>query len=346
MKNKILVINSGSSSIKIHVFNVSDLQETKTINYEYTPSKKTNFTTHLKKAYKKLHLNSEDFLFVAHRVVHGGKKYQEPVLITKTVEKDIQKLGQIAPLHNPINLESIQFFKKIFQVPHIAVFDTSFFSHLPKVAQIYGLPIQLYLEHNIQKYGFHGISHQYLYNQFTKDSKIKKASGITCHLGNGVSITAHHQGEPIETTMGFTPTSGCIMGTRSGDIDPGILVYLKSKNKKLDLNKLLNKESGLYGLTGTHHMKEIHELAQSNHQTAKLAIEIYSYSIAKHIGSLASLLPSIDFLIFSGGIGYNAPYIRKAILDYLPGLNLPKPTILQTNEAYQIALLAKDAYEK
>lgn len=343
MQNKILVINSGSSSIKIHVFDYKNLQEVKTINYEYTPSK-VKFTTHLKKAYQKLNLKSEEFKYVAHRVVHGGKKYSSPVLLTKTVEKDIQELSQLAPLHNPINLESIKFFKKNFQIPHIAVFDTSYFSKLPKVAQIYPLPIQYYLEKDIQKYGFHGISHKYLYQAYIQKNKLKSASGITCHLGNGVSLTAHHEGTPIETTMGFTPTAGCMMGTRSGDIDPGILIYLQSKYKKLDLNKLLNQRSGLLGLTGTHHMKEIHQLAQSNHQTAKLAIEMYAYNIAKHLGSLACILPSIDFLIFSGGIGFNAPYIRKAILDYLPGINLPLPTIIQTNEAYQIALDSKTTY--
>lgn len=342
--NKILVINSGSSSIKIHIFESENLQETKTINYEYKPSKKIKFKEHLQKAYKKLHLDPSEFLFVAHRVVHGGKKYKKPTLITNQIEKDIKELEAFAPLHNPINLESIQFFKKIFPVPHFAVFDTSFFSELPKVTQIYPIPIQYYLEHDIQKYGFHGLSHQYLYEEYSKNRSSEKLSGLTCHLGNGVSITAHHEGKPIETTMGFTPTAGCMMGNRSGNIDPGILIFLKKKFKKLDLNELLNKQSGLLGITGTHHMKEVHQLSQSNHQTAKLAIELYAYSIAKHIGSLASLLPKKDFLIFSGGIGFNAPYIRKAILDYLPGIDLPKPTVIQTNEAFQIAKLAKQAY--
>ena len=344
MKKNILIINSGSSSIKIHVFNFESLEETKTLNYEYTPSPKTKFKTHLEKAYKKLHLKEENFLFVAHRVVHGGKKYSQPVLITKQVEKDIQDLSKIAPLHNPINLESIKFFKSIFEIPHFAVFDTSFFHQLPKVTQVYPIPIQYYLEDEIQKYGFHGISHKYIYQSVLENSNKKNLSGITCHLGNGVSLTAHHQGTPIETTMGFTPTSGCMMGTRSGDIDPGILAYLKSKNKKLDLEDLINKQSGLFGLTGTHHMKEIHDLAMNNHQTAKLAIEIYCYSIAKHLASLYGLIPKVDFIAFSGGIGFNAPYIRQAIYEYLPGLELPKPTIIQTNEALQIAKETKQAY--
>lgn len=343
---KILIINSGSSSIKIHIFDLEDLQEIKTINYEYTPSQQIKFKDHLEKAYKKLHLDPQEFLFVAHRVVHGGKKHKTPTLITNQIERDIKELEALAPLHNPINLQSIKFFKKLFPIPHFAVFDTSFFSELPKITQIYPLPIQYYLEHDIQKYGFHGLSHQYLYQEFSKDKKNKKLSGLTCHLGNGVSITAHHEGKPIETTMGFSPTGGCMMGTRSGDIDPGILIFLKNKFKKLDLNELLNKQAGLLGITGTHHMKEIHELSQNNHQTAKLAIELYSYNIAKHLASLASLLPKKDFLIFSGGIGYNAPYIRKAIIDYIPGIDLPKPTIIQTNEALQIAKLAKEAYNQ
>lgn len=343
MKN-ILVINSGSSSIKIHVFNYENLQETKTLNYEYKPSKSIKFSEHIREAYKKLHLNPEDFIFVAHRVVHGGKKYTQPTLLTKSVEKDIKALSDMAPLHNPINLESIKFFKKIFPIPHFAVFDTSYFSNLPKITQIYPLPIQYYLEDEIQKYGFHGISHQYLYQKISKENNSKKLSGLTCHLGNGVSITAHYNGSPIETTMGFSPTGGCMMGTRSGDIDPGIIIYLKNKHKKLDLNELLNNQSGLLGITGTHHMKEIYQLSQSNHQTAKLAIEIYSYSIAKKIASLAALLPKTDFLIFSGGIGSNAPYIRNAILEYIPGISLPKPIVMKTNEAYQIATLSKDAY--
>ena len=342
----ILVINSGSSSIKIHVFNLQTLEETKTLNYEFSTNQDKKFDFHLKQAIHKINIHNLEFEFIAHRVVHGGQKYKHPVLITKQVEQDIQKLADLAPLHNPINLKAILFCKKYFQKPQLAVFDTSFFHNLPKISQIYPIPISLYKEEKIQKYGFHGISHKYLLDESCKIIKKTKPNGITVHIGNGVSITAFYEGQPIETSMGFTPSAGCMMGTRSGDIDPGILVYLSQKYKKLDLNDLINKKSGLYGLVGTHHMKEIHDLSLSNHQAAKLAIEIFSYKLAKQISSVFGLLPSCDFITFSGGIGFNARYIRQAIYEYLPGLKLPQPIVIQTNEALQIAKECKEIYNQ
>lgn len=331
---KTLTINAGSSSIKLSVF--KEDKEIKSINYEFIPGKISQFKIHLKDALKKLNIKPESISLCAHRVVHGGYKYSKATLITDQVKKDVKKLSELAPLHNPLNLEAIKFFQKKFKCPHFAVFDTALFHNLPEVAKIYPIPIKYYHEDDIQKYGFHGTSHKYLFNQISSKLKLPNATGITCHLGNGVSLTLFYEGEPLETTMGFTPLAGCPMGTRSGDIDPGIIIYLKKKYKTLNIEQLLNKESGLKGLTNTHHMKEVHDLALNGHKSALLAIEIYCYKIAKQISSLYGLVPELDFLVFSGGIGLNAPYIRQTILEYLPGLILPDPVIIESKESLQI----------
>lgn len=344
---KILVINCGSSSIKYQLINTEEKETlckgiverigavTAIVKQEFKgekPIKKSmaldNHATALKTIMDLLlsadndHLKSLDEIeAVGHRVVHGGETFKDSVLIDEFVEEAIQAAYDIAPLHNPPNLQGIRAAKQhLPNVPHVAVFDTAFHHSIPQHAFLYGIPNRLYRRYKIRRYGFHGTSHYYVSRQYYKLKGVKKEGTkiITCHLGNGGSITAIKDGLSIDTSMGFTPLEGLVMGTRSGDIDPSILFYIIEKEELslANVHALLNKHSGLLGLSGyAGDMRDLMEEAENGDRRCQEAIDVFCYRAKKYIGSYIAAMNGVDAIIFTGGIGENAAKIRSLILE-------------------------------
>ena len=259
--------------------------------------------------------NSSELFGIGHRVVHGGEAFQEPALIDEKVLTAIRALIPLAPLHNPANLAGIEVALKFAPlVPQVAVFDTAFHQSVPPQAFRYALPEHLYGKHNVRRYGFHGTSHFYVAKQAARYLKRALAvlNLITLHLGNGASITAIANGKSVDTSMGMTPLEGLIMGTRCGDIDPAIVLYLGRETGLVtdEIEALLNKNSGLKGICGVNDMRAIAQLADRGDDSARLAIEMYCYRIKKYIGAYQAVLGEVDALVFTGGIGENAADIR------------------------------------
>lgn len=282
---------------------------------------------------------------VGHRVVHGGEDFNRPALVNARVIKGIKKCSEIAPLHNPANLSGIRACQKLLAgVKQVVVFDTAFHQSIPEHAFIYGLPYDYYQKLKIRKYGFHGTSHEYVAVEASRILKkpLAKLNLITCHLGNGCSITAIEKGKSVDTSMGYTPLEGLVMGTRCGDVDPALITHIMHK-KKLDpkqMDKILNKESGLKGISGiSNDMRLLEEKARSGNPRAKLAVDIFVYRARKYIGAYLSVLGKLDALIFTAGIGENQPAIRESICQGLFSCLGTKPKILviPTNEELMIA---------
>src|SRR6476661_389697 len=253
---------------------------------------------------------------VGHRVVHGGETFSSTTLITKEVKAEIKKLFSLAPLHNPANYLGIEVAEKIFTLAkQIAVFDTAFHQTMPPVAYRYAIPQSFYSERGIRAYGFHGTSHKYVTAKTLQYLKNDKAKIITIHLGNGCSMTAVNAGVSIDTSMGFGPLNGLIMGTRSGDIDPSIIFHLVNQlGYSLDqVNNLLNKQSGMMGLTGFSDMRDITKAIAAGSEQAELAYDMYAYRIKKYIGSFAAVLNALDAIVFTAGVGENDVLIRQMI---------------------------------
>lgn len=272
--------------------------------------------------------NFEEIDAVGHRVVHGGEKFNSSVLITDEVIRMLEECIDLAPLHNPPNLKGIFAMQALLpNVPQVSVFDTAFHQTMPDYAYMYAIPFPLYKKYGIRRYGFHGTSHRYvsqrgaeMIGQNKQDLKI-----ITCHLGNGASLTAINNGVSIDTSMGLTPVEGLIMGTRSGDLDLGVLTYLMMK-EELDIstaNTLINKHSGMLGITGvSSDMREIMKAAYEGNERAKLGLNMYHYRIRKYIGSYAAAMGGLDMLIFTGGIGENSDYTRSEVIKGLEFLGI------------------------
>jgi len=252
---------------------------------------------------------------IGHRVVHGGERFSAPTLIDPEVVETLRALSPLAPLHNPPNLAGIEVCLRLFpQVPQVAVFDTAFHQTLPARAYRYAVPDAWYRAHHVRRYGFHGTSHAYVARQAAAymGQPLQALGLITLHLGNGASAAAIRAGQCVDTSMGFTPLEGLMMGTRSGDIDPAILVYL-GRETGVDLEELdyqLNQESGLKGICGVNDMREAQRLAEAGDERARLAIDMYCYRIRKYIGAYCAVLGGVDALVFTAGIGENAPPIR------------------------------------
>jgi acetate kinase len=263
---------------------------------------------------------------VGHRVVHGGDRFAGPELITNSVLQEIENLSALAPLHNPVNLAGIREAQRVLpSVPHIAVFDTSFHQTLPPYAYLYGLPYEYYEQKHIRRYGFHGMSHAYVSLKASEFLKrpFNKLEIVSCHLGNGASVCAIDHGRSIDTSMGFTPVDGLIMGTRCGDIDPAILIHLmRTEGIDVDdLDRLINKQSGLKGLSGvSNDMREIERAAQGGNHQALLATKTFCYQVRKYIGAYGAAIGGLDALIFTGGIGQGSAGVRSLAcqrLDYM-----------------------------
>lgn len=253
---------------------------------------------------------------VGHRVVHGGEKFSHSVLITPELMSELRNLIELAPLHNPHNIRGINACQKALPgIPMVAVFDTAFHHRIPPEAYIYGLPYVMYKRYGIRRYGFHGTSHSFVAERAAVmlGKPIEQLRLITCHLGNGASIAAVDGGVSIDTSMGFTPLEGLMMGTRSGDIDPAIILHIMAREELSlhEANTLLNKHSGLAGISGvSSDMREIEESAANGHKNAELALDAYCYRIRKYIGAYAAVLGGVDGLVFTAGVGENSATVR------------------------------------
>ncbi|MFN4190166.1 MAG: acetate kinase [Pseudothermotoga sp.] len=265
---------------------------------------------------------------VGHRVVHGAERFASSVLIDEEVMKVLQDNVHLAPLHNPPNIMGIRAVQKLLpNVPNVGVFDTAFHQSMPKKAFLYPIPYEFYEKHRIRRYGFHGTSHRYVSKRAAEilgrdyyDFKV-----ITCHLGNGASIAAVRHGRSIDTSMGFTPLEGVVMGTRSGDIDPAIVIYMQ-QNLGMSVDKvydILNKKSGMLGLSQlSSDMRDIEDAALAGNEMAQLALDIYIYRIAKYIGAYAAAMNGVDAIVFTAGVGENSPYVREKVCEYLGFLGI------------------------
>jgi acetate kinase len=264
---------------------------------------------------------------VGHRVVHGGPNYEEPVVVTSAVRSGIADVSAFAPLHNRAELEGIAIIEKLLgQVPQVAVFDTGFHRKMPQAAAVYPGPYQ-WVEHGIHRYGFHGINHQYCSARAAQilGRDLRSLKLVSCHLGNGCSLAAIREGHSIDTTMGFTPLEGLMMGTRSGSVDPGILTYLMRQGRlqASQIDDVLNKESGLLGVSGiSGDMREILASMKQGHSRAKLAFDIYVHRLQAGIGAMVAVLGGIDVLVFTAGVGENSAEVRAAACKQLGFLNL------------------------
>ncbi|MCF6765679.1 acetate kinase [Thiotrichales bacterium 19S3-7] len=260
---------------------------------------------------------------VGHRVVHGGHLFKNATIINSTVIDTIRSLIPLAPLHNPHNLSGIEFCQKVFHnLTQVAVFDTAFHQSIPQTNYVYALPYDMYEKHHIRKYGFHGISHQYLSSKADQILHINGGNYISLHLGNGCSISAIKQSKSFDTSMGFTPLDGLVMGSRSGSIDPGIMTYL-SNQLNLDIKQIdhiLNKQSGLLGLCQHSDMREIEALIDKNDKKAKLALNIFCQRIAFFISAYFAYFEKLDAIIFSGGIGEHSNLVRKTVINKIKNL--------------------------
>lgn len=265
---------------------------------------------------------------IGHRVVHGGEKFASSTIITDEVMEAIKECNDLAPLHNPANLTGISACKKIMpDVPMVAVFDTAFHQTIPEKAFLYGLPYKYYEKDKIRRYGFHGTSHDFVSKRTCEflGLDIENSKVIVCHLGNGASISAVSNGISIDTSMGMTPLEGLIMGTRSGDIDPAIIAHImKKENKTIDeVQDLLNKESGVYGLSGlSSDFRDLEEASDNGNKRAGMARDVFCYRVAKYIGSYVAAMNGVDAIVFTAGVGENDWYVRKETCSYLGYLGI------------------------
>lgn len=265
---------------------------------------------------------------VGHRVVHGGMKHSSSAIVTAEVKADIAALEEFAPLHNNVNLEGIEAVAKLLgAVRQVAVFDTTFHSAIPAAAAVYPGPYEWYESYRIKRYGFHGISHQYAAERAAHllGRDIASLAIVTCHLGNGCSLAAVRGGRSLDTTMGFTPLEGLMMGTRSGSVDPGIIFYLirQGKLSAAELERRLNCESGLKGISGlSNDMREIMPAAEGGNERARLALDMFVHRIVAHAGAMTASLGGLDALVFTGGIGENAPVVRRRVCEKLAFLGI------------------------
>ncbi len=369
---KILVINSGSSSIKYQLFDMTDktvlasglleqIGEAESRLTHHTLTADGNFERVVKRQRVLDHrqgfeligavmrqsgamLDTQDLDAIGHRVVHGGEKFHKPVRIDTEVVAAIRELIPLAPLHNPANLLGIQVaLEHTPDIPQVAVFDTAFHQTMPTHAFRYAIPEDFYQTHQVRRYGFHGTSHHYVAKQAAglMNRDLHALNLITLHLGNGASVTAIKGGESVDTSMGMTPLEGLIMGTRSGDIDPAIIFYLERKTglSQDALESMLNKQSGLKGICGVNDMRQIIGRAGNGDKHARLAIDMYCYRIKKYIGAYVAVLRRVDALVFTGGIGENAAPIREAVCQGLATLGIEidsEKNRTRTGKAFEI----------
>ncbi len=373
----ILVFNTGSSSLKWALFTNPDLEEMARGAIEYIGQTKcfsearilgklvlgrdkiSNHRQGVSYVLKLIvwhQIPLVNITYVAHRVVHGGHLFTKPIKLSRAVLSKISQFNSLAPLHNPSQLEVASLSLKLLPQAQIwAVFDTAWFVALPDFVKLYPLPIKLQLTKHIRRYGFHGISHQFVSEKASSllNKDLAKLNLVTCHLGNGVSITAVRQGKPVDTSMGFTPLEGLVMGTRSGDIDPGLIFYLINnlKLKPQEVKELLDREAGIKGVAGVQDMREVLSragyevlgykpkinISVQDKQLARLALKMFIYRIQKYIGAYASILGKVDAIVFTGAIGERNETIRNLIMRGLRPWQQVPVMVIPTNEELAIA---------
>ena len=284
---------------------------------------------------------------VGHRVVHGGEKFASSVIITEEVEEAMRKCSELAPLHNPANLMGIDAIKAVLPgVPNVGVFDTAFHQTMPASSYLYGLPHRLYTEYGVRRYGFHGTSHMFVSGETCKMLGKDDAKVIVCHLGNGASISASIGGKCVDTSMGLTPLEGLIMGTRSGDVDPAVVQFIcNHENISVDeMLTILNKKSGLLGLSGglSSDFRDLTDAMNAGDKKAKIAMDVFSYRVAKYIGSYAAAMNGVDDIVFTAGIGENDDYVREEVCKYLGYLGVDFDSEVNTGLRGKEAELTKE----
>jgi acetate kinase len=330
---KILILNAGSSTYKFSLYepnSLSELGEPQAPIWENEIESKDS----LKSLLGEMPIAMDEVEAVGHRIVHGGREFQEPVLVTEKVKETIRQYIPLAPLHNPKGLEGIELMETLLpNVPQVAVFDTAFHSTLSRAASTYPGPYE-WIHLGIKRYGFHGISYEYCAARCSKLLKKDSLKIVCCHLGNGASIAAIDNNRSVDTTMGFTPLEGLMMGSRSGSIDPGILIYLEQElhQSPEDLFKILNLRSGLQGISGaTSDMREILALVAKGKARAILSYDMYIHSLKKNIGAMAAVLDGLDVLIFTAGIGEHAAAVRASACKGLMGIVLDEKKNAENN---------------
>ena len=350
-----LVINCGSSSIKIDVIPAQAIEQypnsaekRRKIRVErlgqencecrfFGTKERFPYANHqqaLQLIFKRIDF---EITAIAHRIVHGGKNFRQSVLITPEIIQEIERISHLAPLHNPANISGIIEAQNIFpDIPHIGIFDTAFHAQLPSRSKNYAIPKDLAQKYEIQKYGFHGPSHDWVSQRASQKLKIprERLKIITCHLGNGASICAIEKGRSVETSMGMTPLAGLVMGTRCGDIDPGLLLYIQEKEglTPSELDTILNKSSGLLGLSGhSNDMRDILNRASQGDRCSQIALRVYCHRIKKYIGAYIAVMGGIDALVFTAGIGENATLIRQQVCQRMSYLGIEIDPLLNQN---------------
>lgn len=344
--SKIIAMNAGSSSFKFKLFDMPEEKviasgivdriglENGTFSLNFNGQKEVievEFKDHAAAVELMLERLLEfniiksinDIEGSGHRVVHGGEIYDDSTVIDEETIKNIETLSELAPLHNPANLMGIEAFRKLLpNVPHVAVFDTSFHQTMPEKSYLYSLPYDYYKEYGIRKYGFHGTSHKYVTSRAAEllGRPLEELRLISCHLGNGASIAAVKGGKSIDTSMGFTPLAGVTMGTRSGNLDPALIPYIMKKTNKsaIEVLEVLNKESGLLGVSGfSSDLRDIELEAHQGNKRAILALEVFGSRIHKYMGSYATAMGGLDAIIFTAGVGENSEIVREQVVSGL-----------------------------
>lgn len=344
MTSRILVLNAGSSSLKYQLLELPHGDVIAKGTLERITDHRTAIDSMIDElAAAGIDIESVDA--VGHRVVHGGALYTQPTRITDDVVRGIESLTPLAPLHNPGNLLGITAMRnRLPHTPQVAVFDTAFHSTIPTVAATYAIDADVATKYGIRRYGFHGSSHRYVAHTAAAELGIAldAINLIICHIGNGASVTAVQHGRSVDTSMGLTPLEGLVMGTRSGDIDPGIVFHLaREANFNLaELDDLLNRRSGLLGLTGSSDMREVRERASAGDERAQLAIDVDTYRVRKYIGAYLAVVPEIHAIVFTAGIGENDAAFRAEVVGPLGhlgvGTRIPV-LVIPTNEELEIA---------
>ena len=345
---KILVLNSGSSSIKYQLFNMEnenvlakgiverigiedsflehEVNGDEVVIKEDIPNHSKGISLVIDALLDDNHgvlASMDEINAVGHRVVHGGEKFADSVKITDEVVKQMEDVSDLAPLHNPPNIAGIKVCQELMpEKPQVGVFDTAFHQSMPAEAYTYALPYEYYEKYGVRRYGFHGTSHRFVAKRAAKliDKDFNDSKIITCHLGNGASVAAVKNGKSIDTSMGLTPLEGLVMGTRCGDIDPAIVPFLQEKEdlSSKEIDNIMNKESGLLGISGiSNDSRDIQEAADDGNERAQLAGDVFNYRVKKYIGAYTAAMGGVDAIVFTAGIGENAKEIRAGILDGL-----------------------------
>jgi len=385
LKKYILVINSGSATLKFKIFHQDDFSvvlsgivekigtpgsfitieedsKKRRMMMKNYPQGIPNHIEALKIVLDSIKHWKRKIKIIGHRVVHGGQDFTQPTLITKRVLEKLKKYNQLAPLHNPVNLACISgCIQSLPSIKNVAIFDTAFYKNIPDYAYLYAIPYKYYQDFGIRRYGFHGISHHYVSQKAAEKIKkpLSKIKMVTCHLGSGCSATAIKNGKAIETSMGFTPLEGLTMGTRSGDLDPSVALFLiRHMDMGLqDVERVLNKESGLKGIFGySNDMRDImlaagykipnykpsKKFTKQDKVRAKLALKIFVYDIVRYVGSYATIMGGLDYVIFTAGTGERNPDIRRMVMkDIRKAWPKTKSLVIPTNEELMIAKQVK-----